>query len=462
MKRNRSRPEIIVGIFGILTFLAIVYMSREVGDAPFVKAKGVGYNAYFDAVTGLIPKSPVEIAGIQVGFVESINLENARARLVVKVDPKIPIYEDAVISIRSRGILGDHFVAIQPGTTGKRILRDGDLINSAAQGGELGSLMDTMQEAATNMRDLTKTVNAIIQEQNEKRSFQRIFENVDNMTTRLNDLIEGNAESMQAIVENMRDVSVSLKAFVDSNVNERLTESSIRLEKTLTAMQQIVEKVNRGEGTVGKLINDDTTVEKLNAALTGVEKFTSGIGKLQTEIGYRGEYLTQSQGLQNMVGLTIRPRPDKYFRLQVVSSPIGDTSVTETTVSSPPGNVISTTETVETTDRVQFSIEMAKRFYDATFRFGIIRNEGGVGLDYSFFDDMLELSVEGFDFSRYQNRFHLRSYATLNLFEHLMLTGGVDDIMNETGDIDPFIGAGLSFRDDDIRTLFGTLSFSRF
>jgi hypothetical protein len=43
-----------------------------------------------------------------------------------------------------------------------------------------------------------------------------------------------------------------------------------------------------------------------------------------------------------------------------------------------------------------------------------------------------------------------------------MVTAGVDDILNEAGDIDPFIGAGITFRDDDIRTLFGALSFSKF
>jgi phospholipid/cholesterol/gamma-HCH transport system substrate-binding protein len=462
MQRKQNRPEIIVGLFGLVTFLIIAYMSREVGDAPFVKAKGVKYFSYFDVVSGIIPKSPVEVAGIPVGYVDTIDLDNNRARVTLKIDPKVAIFEDARVFIRSRGVLGDQFMAVNPGTFGKQKLKEGDIITSGAVGGELGGLMDTMKDAAVNLRDLTKAVNEIVQEQKERGTFEKIFGNIDDMTTNLNEFIAGNTASMDTIVANMKDISTSLKRFVDTNVNEQLAESSIRLEKTITMMQEITAKVQRGEGTVGKLLNDETTVNRLNSALAGVEKFTSGVGRLQTEVGYRGEYLFSNLDLQNMVSLTLRPRPDKYFRLSLVNAAVGNATVTDTTISSPPGTVVSSTQTIERNNKVLFSLELAKRFYDVTFRFGLLRNSGGIGLDYSLLDDILTFSMEAFDFSRVNDSMHLRSYATLNLWQHLMVTAGVDDILNEAGDIDPFIGAGITFRDDDIRTLFGALSFSKF
>lgn len=462
MKPKSMRPELIVGIFAAVAMLAIIYMSRQVGDAPFVKGRGVTYIAYFNAVSGLIPKSPVEIAGITVGYVDSIGLDKAQAKLVVKVDRQIALFEDATISVRSRGILGDKFVAIQPGTLGRRQLKDGDIIVGVADGGEFGNLMETMNQAATNLRDLTKTVNTMVQEQHDRGTINRIFTNLDEMTGNLNNFIAGNTASMEAIVENMEDVSVALKSLLNNRVNDKLTQSAERLEATMSSLNRIVERVERGEGTVGKLLTDDTTVNRLNGALEGVEKFTSGIGKIQTEVSYRGEFLSQTEDFQNTIALTIRPRPDKYFRFGIVAAAQGDTSIINTQVASPPGNVISTTQTVQTDNRVLFSVEMAKRFYDATFRFGIIRNHGGMALDYSLWDDMLTISLEAFDFSRFNDRFHFRNYATLNLWQHLMLTAGIDDLLSETDDINPFIGAGISFRDDDIRTLFGSLTFSRF
>ncbi len=463
MHRKASRPEIIVGLFGIAAFLIIVYMSRQVSDAPFVRAKGVNYTVYFDSVSGLIPKTPIEIAGIQVGYVESIDLDKSRARLMLRVDPEVPIYEDAVVLIRSRGILGDKFVAIKPGTVGKRRLSEGETILGTGSDGEMGLLLETMQQAAENIRELSGTLNEFVQKQSDKGNFDAIVENMAQMSKNLNEFVAGHTDNLERILTNMEEITESVKKIVGEDTHSKVSKSVEDLEKTMASLQRITDGVERGEGTVGKLLKDDTTAKKIDEALDGISQFTKGVSRIKTDVRYRGEYLFETEDFQNLVALTIRPRPDKYFRFELVDAPVAEgQTVTETVVTDPSGTVLSSTRTIETKDDVLFSFEMAKRFYDATIRFGIIRNEGGFGFDYHLFDDILELSVEAFDFSRFDNRAHVRGYATLNLWKHLLFTAGVDDILTNDGDTDPFIGLGIAFRDDDIKTLLGAISFSSF
>ena len=187
---------------------------------------------------------------------------------------------------------------------------------------------------------------------------------------------------------------------------------------------------------------------------------------MQTSISYRGEFLYDSKDIQSIVGLKFQPRPDKYFLFEFVDEPVGDTLVTETTLTIDDGTPIKS-KTVTRDDQFTLSIQFAKRLYDLNVRFGLMRSEGGFGTDYYLLGDNLELSFEAFDFSR-GNFPHLRTYATYTLFKHLWLSGGVDDLVFEP-DSTPrqyfhnyFLGAGLQFTDEDIKALAGSIPLGNF
>jgi hypothetical protein len=137
---------------------------------------------------------------------------------------------------------------------------------------------------------------------------------------------------------------------------------------------------------------------------------------------------------------------------EIVDTPQGRAHVTNTTVNSN-NAVVSSTQVIQTNNNLVFTLMLAKRFWDLTVRFGLIRNAGGVAADYSLFHDKFVVSVEAFDFGRPGDRMHLRSYGTLVLYKHLLLTGGVDDIVTKTGGRNAFGGAGIQFTDDDLKAL---------
>src|SRR5947209_1949424 len=117
-----------VGLFVLLSGGAVyvVYrtVSKEVGG-------GGGYtvHAYIRDATGLANHSRVTIAGIPVGSIDSIRLENGMARIDVKVKGDLALYENASAGKRSASLLGESVIVLTPGTEDRRKLKDGDEIH---------------------------------------------------------------------------------------------------------------------------------------------------------------------------------------------------------------------------------------------------------------------------------------------------------------------------------------------
>ena len=155
--------------------------------------------------------------------------------------------------------------------------------------------------------------------------------------------------------------------------------------------------------------------------------------------------------------MRIQPREDKYYLLQVVDDPGGKETITDT-IRTIDGVTI-TEKKVELENELKFSAQIAKRFYDLTFRGGIIESTGGFALDYHLFSDKLALSFEAYDFSFDRNP-HLTFRTFYTPFRHLYLTAGMDDFISDFGNESFFVGAGLSFSDEDIKTLITNVTVS--
>lgn len=138
---KRINIEVAVGLFVVVGFLCFVWMSVRLGDVGLFEKPSYQVSARFGSVSGLKPDSKVEISGVQVGKVISIQLEaeTYEAVVLLKIDKEILLQEDVIASIRTAGIIGDRYVNISPGGLD-------DLI---VDGGEI-----TETESAINLEDL--------------------------------------------------------------------------------------------------------------------------------------------------------------------------------------------------------------------------------------------------------------------------------------------------------------------
>jgi len=124
---KKSSIEIIVGLFICVGLLSMGYISFKLGNVTLFKKDYYSLQASFTSVAGLKKDTNVEISGVQVGKVESIHLEDYQAIVNLLIKNNIEIQDDAIASIKTKGILGDQYIEILPGASDE-ILNPGELI----------------------------------------------------------------------------------------------------------------------------------------------------------------------------------------------------------------------------------------------------------------------------------------------------------------------------------------------
>ena len=108
--------ELIVGLFVLIGIIALSYISIKLGKMEWVGGGGYQVTAVFPGVAGLKVGAMVEIAGIEVGRVKSLNLdEDYQARVLLDIDWGVDLQEDSIASIKTKGLLGEKYVEIVPG-----------------------------------------------------------------------------------------------------------------------------------------------------------------------------------------------------------------------------------------------------------------------------------------------------------------------------------------------------------
>ena len=118
---SRVNTEVIVGFFLLLGLLAMGYLAVKLGRMELVGSGGYTVHATFSNVGGLRTGSPVEIAGVEVGWIESITLKDYQAQVTLRVKEGVKLLEDSIISIRTKGLIGEQIVKISPGGSDKII-----------------------------------------------------------------------------------------------------------------------------------------------------------------------------------------------------------------------------------------------------------------------------------------------------------------------------------------------------
>lgn len=121
--------ETVVGIFLVFGLLLIGYMTVQLGHVSFFGDNTYPLSAGFTSVTGLRVGSPVYMLGLEVGRVDRLTLDqqNQRATVEIRIKKGIKIYDDAIASIKTEGLIGDKYLSINPGGGGA-LLKPGGTI----------------------------------------------------------------------------------------------------------------------------------------------------------------------------------------------------------------------------------------------------------------------------------------------------------------------------------------------
>lgn len=130
--RRRLDMEFVVGVFLLMGLLALGYLSIHLARMEVIGQGGYTIFARFSSVEGLKPGTVVEIAGVEVGRVKAIELQNYRARVAFSIRSDVKIPEDTIASIRTKGLLGEKYVRLSPGGSDQAVKPGGELFETEA------------------------------------------------------------------------------------------------------------------------------------------------------------------------------------------------------------------------------------------------------------------------------------------------------------------------------------------
>ncbi len=470
-----------VGIFVLLGLIILTYFTFRVSKWGLIAERGYRLTVDVESAAGIEPKADVKMAGVPIGKIEEIRLAGNRAQLVLRIRPEFGIPADSVGVIQSQGFLGERYLELVPGRD-PRLLADGERVIRTEAPASMDALVKKLDSIGDDIKKFTTSISESFGTEEGKESLKRIIANIDRLTADLANISSGSREDIRAVIANLRAFSETLKeetpglvaklermgddvSGVVGDNRENLKESianlkaaSARLDNTLDHAGKVMAKIDRGEGTLGKLVNDNTAHTSITDTLEGINRYVRKTEQLKTFIDYRLEWLSRPDEYKHYVNLRLQPTADKYYQIGVVDDPRGRyKNIVKTETVTPPGTTV-TTEEDSYDDKLKFTALIAKRFHGFTVKGGMIESSGGLGVDYELLKDRLTLGTEIYDFSRKDLHPHLKVYGNYDVVKNFFITGGVDEVLNSERDLRSlFLGFGIKFADEDIKTVIGAV-----
>ncbi len=455
-----STAEFKVGTLVVSIAAIIALMSLQVSDDPGFL--GRSKKAWFNLpnANGLTKGSAIRSAGIPIGAIQDIKLVDGQARIDISVKSDVKITRSAIVEMRANGILGDKYIEIQLGSAGDSDLEDGGQILNIKNGGSIDDVMSQVSDITTALKDVAKNLNeAVTSDGTNKHILGRIFQNIEKLTNDITDMTDENKEQIGDIVDQVHSITATLDEALNEEGEDGFKQtwkrSLSRIDNSLKNIEEITNKINSGEGTIGKLVSDEKTAEDVSAAIEGISGLVDSAGKITTGIDFNGYYLNEVGDTKSSVGILIQPGLDRYYYLGIVTDPAGVVQKTNTVTSVGGGPSTSVDETKTYKSQTKITALFAKNIYDFTFKGGLIENTGGIGIDYSPFNRRFMASVEAYDFEELQ----LRSSLTYKTRFGLYFTAGYSDILDKRDARSVFGGAGLFLTNDDLKLLLTSSPF---
>ena len=247
---NTTQQTARVGLFFLLG-VALVWVTFEtLSDGKLFAEHSHKLIAGFDDLKQLKNGDEVRLAGVRVGSVETTRLAGRRAEAVLLIDPKVPIASDATATIEMSGLIGGNYISIDMGSPGAPPLADGAEIKTLSSP-DLNTLMSEIGGLGKQLQ-----------------------ESLGSFSTALN----GDTKAGGGIIQKLDKI---------------LTENTGRLNATMTNLQEITDKINHGEGTIGKLVNDPklhdellATVEEIKSTAAQAKEFVANAESIMDQVKY--------------------------------------------------------------------------------------------------------------------------------------------------------------------------------
>jgi len=281
----KNSLETRLGLFVALAVISAVLIVELLGGIEMLQ-RGYHVSAQFNNIQDLKVGDRVKMAGVEVGRVDKISLDETNNKVVVlmKIRREVEVKTDSIATVKFTGLMGQNFVSINFGTRDAPRATEGAFINTGEQP-DLSAMMAKIDTVAEGVKKITESFTG---------------DKIDNLLGPLTDFLKANRGPLTATIANIQSVSsqiaqgkgtVGRLIYEDALYNTALSTVS-NLESTATEIKQtvadahkVVDQVNAGQGTVGKLLHDDQLYNETTASMTNLKEILQKINQGQGTVG---------------------------------------------------------------------------------------------------------------------------------------------------------------------------------
>jgi ABC-type transporter Mla subunit MlaD len=289
--------EIKIGITVVAAVLIGVIGFRIMRNVPLFDNGRVLY-ARFAKVDGLVEGRKILFNGVEIGSISSVSLTASDSVVVgMGITNEMPIPSDSRALIRAIDFLGSKAIVIEKGKSNKYV-EDGAFLIGVYDEGAIGelqekglSLGDKVAEVGENLNKVLKNVNATMTEQFQK-DVQKSVSTLDNLLKSTNKMVDENRADIKKSIQTLQKSLASIDTLTNENrpevkkalknLNEQLEQLEIltsSLEKTSDELGILLQKINRGEGTLGKLANDPSLYTQMDSLALSLQRLIRNIDR---------------------------------------------------------------------------------------------------------------------------------------------------------------------------------------
>ncbi len=490
----RWTHEFRVGLFALAAIMVITYMFFVLSPDMFQSRSENNYYTVTDDASGIVAKTQVKTSGVVIGKVQSVQLQGNQSRIdfSIRSDIKIPVGSEMVI--KEKGLLGDVFLEVIRGDDKGKYLKNGDYVPPSSDQASIAKLVTVansigkdikkmtssladvlggeegrknISKIVNDVRDVADMLKGILSENREH--IKKIVANFEHTTNALDSVISGQRTDLKEIVTNIRVITESIREVLRPENRAKVDRILVALDTSMDSFKSITQKVNSGQGTLGRLVTDDKAIDEIEGALKDLRSVIAPAKKMQVAVDFHAEYKGNSR-TQPFLSVILQPRPDKYYLLGISDVTASEEDVFFEALPPKPGEARPDATKAErwhkskvARSNIRFDVQYAQRWGFSQLRFGLFQSTGGVAGDFFLLDDKIRYSFEAFDWRQtsIRNVARLKTYVSILFFNHLYAMLGADDLTRR----DPvtghrakpeyFVGAGFNFTDEDLKGLFG-------
>ena len=268
MKVSRELKTAVLVLMSILLFI---------WGYNFLKGKNLFDNnnklyVIYENVAGLAPSAPVTLNGLTIGKVNSITI-NPDGKLLVElhITTDFPISKSSIAEIYDSGLVGGRQIAIKPNLLDKNYTVSGDYLQASSKLGLTDALAQQLEPLQAKIQQLLENADVLFSNVNDildTQTRQNLKNSIASLNTTLsefslasksiNELLAENKSKLNSTLKNVDKVSGNFATISDSLAKANLGQTVKNLEKTLAKVDKIMAELEQGNGTMGKLIKDET------------------------------------------------------------------------------------------------------------------------------------------------------------------------------------------------------------